>query len=92
MDDLLKYGSVTPEWSDLLRAMVQAHLNIVVSGGTGSGKTTFLNILSNYIPNSERIVTIEDAAELSSAKITWSGSRRARPTSKAEGRSRSATW
>jgi len=47
------------------RAMVEARLNIVVSGGTGSGKTTFLNILSNYIPNGERILTIEDAAELS---------------------------
>ena len=65
MDDLLKYGSITPECVGLLRAMVQSRLNILVSGGTGSGKTTFLNILSNYIPNSERIVTIEDAAELS---------------------------
>jgi pilus assembly protein CpaF len=65
MDDLLRFGSVTPESISLLRAMVEARLNIVVSGGTGSGKTTFLNILSNYIPNTDRIVTIEDAAELS---------------------------
>ncbi|HTD37828.1 MAG TPA: ATPase, T2SS/T4P/T4SS family [Candidatus Limnocylindrales bacterium] len=64
MDDLLKLGSVTTESVNLLQAMVQARLNILVSGGTGSGKTTFLNILSNYIPNAERIVTIEDAAEL----------------------------
>jgi pilus assembly protein CpaF len=64
MDDLLRFGSVSPECVGLLKAMVEARLNIVVSGGTGSGKTTFLNILSGYIPNTERIVTIEDAAEL----------------------------
>ena len=49
---------------DFLRACIEARLNIVISGGTGSGKTTFLNILSSYIPERERIVTIEDAAEL----------------------------
>ncbi len=65
MDDLLRFGSVSAECVGLLKAMVEARLNIVVSGGTGSGKTTFLNILSGFIPNSERIVTIEDAAELS---------------------------
>jgi len=64
MEDLVRFGSIVPEATDLLRAMVEARLNIVVSGGTGSGKTTFLNIMSNYIPNNERIVTIEDAAEL----------------------------
>jgi pilus assembly protein CpaF len=64
MDDLVRFGSITPEACTLLKAMVEARLNIVVSGGTGSGKTTFLNILSNYIPNGERILTIEDAAEL----------------------------
>ncbi|GAC1498479.1 MAG: hypothetical protein NVS2B8_20010 [Vulcanimicrobiaceae bacterium] len=64
MEDLVKFGSIAPEGTQLLRAMVEARLNVVVSGGTGSGKTTFLNILSNYIPNHERIVTIEDAAEL----------------------------
>jgi pilus assembly protein CpaF len=64
MDDLLRFGSVSPECVGLLRAMVEARLNVVVSGGTGSGKTTFLNILSGFIPNTERIVTIEDAAEL----------------------------
>ena len=63
--DLVKFGSIAPESVGLLRAMVEARLNIVVSGGTGSGKTTFLNILSNFIPNDERILTIEDAAELS---------------------------
>jgi pilus assembly protein CpaF len=64
MDDLIRFGAIIPEAIGLLKAMVEARLNIVVSGGTGSGKTTFLNILSNYIPNGERIVTIEDAAEL----------------------------
>jgi pilus assembly protein CpaF len=64
MDDLIRFGSVAPEATALLKAMVESRLNIVVSGGTGSGKTTFLNILSNYIPEGERICTIEDAAEL----------------------------
>jgi pilus assembly protein CpaF len=64
MDDLVRFGSIVPEACSLLKAMVEARLNVVVSGGTGSGKTTFLNILSNYIPNGERILTIEDAAEL----------------------------
>jgi pilus assembly protein CpaF len=64
-DDLIKLGAVTPPVLDFLRAAVEARLNIVISGGTGSGKTTFLNILSSYLPDRERIVTIEDAAELS---------------------------
>jgi pilus assembly protein CpaF len=64
MDDLVRFGSIAPEATMLLKAMVESRLNIVVSGGTGSGKTTFLNILSNYIPDGERICTIEDAAEL----------------------------
>jgi len=65
MSDLVRFGSIPEESVNLLRAMVEAKLNIVVSGGTGSGKTTFLNILSNFIPNDDRILTIEDAAELS---------------------------
>jgi pilus assembly protein CpaF len=64
MDDLVRFGSISAEVVGLLKAMVEARLNVLVSGGTGSGKTTFLNILSGFIPNSERIVTIEDAAEL----------------------------
>ena len=64
IDDLIRIGSVTAEMADLLRAMVQARLNLLVSGGTGSGKTTLLNCLSSFIPDSERIVTIEDSAEL----------------------------
>jgi pilus assembly protein CpaF len=64
-NDLLEKESVTPEILDFLRACIEARLNMVISGGTGSGKTTFLNILSGYLPSAERIITIEDAAELS---------------------------
>lgn len=64
MDDLIRHGSLTPELAEFLKACVKARLNIVVSGGTGSGKTTLLNVLSGFIPDDERIVTIEDAAEL----------------------------
>src|SRR3990170_1787651 len=64
VDDLIRFGTSTPEMFEFLRACVEARLNIFVSGGTGSGKTTPLNVLSGFIPNDERIVTIEDAAEL----------------------------
>jgi pilus assembly protein CpaF len=64
VDDLISFGTATPEMFEFLRACVEARLNIFVSGGTGSGKTTFLNVVSSFIPNDERIVTIEDAAEL----------------------------
>ncbi len=64
VEDLIRYGSVTPEAMEFLKACVIAALNIVVSGGTGTGKTTFLNILSGFIPHDERIITIENAAEL----------------------------
>ncbi|HWM78947.1 MAG TPA: CpaF family protein, partial [Methylomirabilota bacterium] len=64
MSDLLTYGTVTPALADVLRGAVHARLNILVSGGTGAGKTTLLNVLSNAIPVTERIVTIEDSAEL----------------------------
>ncbi len=64
IDDLIKFGTLTPQIATFLRACVQARLNVVVSGGTGSGKTTTLNVLSSFIPSDERIVTIEDAAEL----------------------------
>lgn len=64
VDDLIRFGTMTPEIAEFLKACVRARLNIIVSGGTGSGKTTLLNVLSSFIPNDERIVTIEDAAEL----------------------------
>ena len=61
---LIQFGTVTPQVADLLRLCVQGRLNVVVGGGAGSGKTTTLNVLSAFIPEDERIVTIEDAAEL----------------------------
>jgi len=64
VDDLIRFGTATPEMFDFLRVCVEARLNVFVSGGTGSGKTTTLNVLSSFIPDDERIITIEDAAEL----------------------------
>ncbi|MDH3503304.1 MAG: CpaF family protein [Nitrospirota bacterium] len=64
IDDLVNKRSLTPEIAELLRGIVEARLNILISGGTGCGKTTILNILSGFIPSDERIVTIEDSAEL----------------------------
>src|SRR2546421_1282940 len=64
VEDLIRFGSMTAEMAEFLRACVISRLNMVVSGGTGSGKTTLLNVLSGFIPNDERIVTIENAAEL----------------------------
>jgi len=64
IQDLIGFGSITPEAVEFLRAAVIARINLLISGGTGSGKTTLLNVLSGYIPNDERIVTIENAAEL----------------------------
>src|SRR5258708_4879869 len=63
-EDLVRLGTITPPMIDFLRACVQVQLNVIVSGGTGSGKTTLLNVLSGFIPGDERIITIEDAAEL----------------------------
>lgn len=62
--DLIGFGTLSPEMSELLHACVEARLNVIVSGGTGSGKTTLLNVLSSFIPDGERIITIEDAVEL----------------------------
>ncbi|MBB5870951.1 pilus assembly protein CpaF [Allocatelliglobosispora scoriae] len=64
IEDLLRFGTMTPEVADLLHACVQGRLDIVISGGTGTGKTTLLNVISSYLPESERIITIEDSAEL----------------------------
>jgi pilus assembly protein CpaF len=71
VDDLIRFGSMTPEIAEFLRACVVSRLNVVISGGTGSGKTTLLNVLSNFIPDDERIVSIEDSAELQLAKEHW---------------------
>ena len=64
ISDLVEKKSLTPEIAELLRGIVEARLNVLISGGTGCGKTTILNILSSFIPPDERIVTIEDSAEL----------------------------
>lgn len=68
IDDLVRFGSLSKDVADFLEACVVSRLNVVVSGGTGSGKTTLLNVLSSFIPEDERIVTIEDAAELQLAQ------------------------
>ncbi|MGI5860029.1 MAG: CpaF family protein, partial [Tepidanaerobacteraceae bacterium] len=64
MEDLIKFGTLTPEMARFIEACINGRLNIVISGGTDSGKTTTLNVLSSFIPSTERIVTVEDAAEL----------------------------
>ena len=64
VEQLIKYKSITPQIAKVLETLVKAKYNIFISGGTGSGKTTFLNALSNYIPKNERVITIEDSAEL----------------------------
>lgn len=64
VEQLLKFGSITPEVAHILELLVRAKYNIFISGGTGSGKTTFLNAISHYIPHDERVITIEDSAEL----------------------------
>ena len=90
--DLVAGGTLPSELSELLALCVAARASVLVSGGTGSGKTTTLNALSGSIPGEERIVTIEDAAELGCASATWCGWRRGRQTWRARGRSRSASW
>lgn len=69
MEKLIQINSITREAAEFLRNLVKAKYNIFISGGTGSGKTTFLNVLSNYIPSDERVITIEDSAELQINKI-----------------------
>ena len=63
-EDMIRFGTITPEAAEFVRACVISKLNIIVSGGTGSGKTTMLNMVSSYVPEGERILTIEDSAEL----------------------------
>jgi pilus assembly protein CpaF len=64
MDDLLRFKTLSPEIAELLKGIIKARLNVLISGGTGTGKTTLLNVLSRFIPETERIITIEDSAEL----------------------------
>ncbi|MDE6202092.1 MAG: CpaF family protein, partial [Lachnospiraceae bacterium] len=69
VERLIQYGSITPQIADVLRLLVRAKYNIFICGGTGSGKTTFLNAISNFIPCDERVITIEDSAELQIASV-----------------------
>ncbi|MCC6333934.1 MAG: Flp pilus assembly complex ATPase component TadA [Myxococcales bacterium] len=69
--DLIKYKSITPQMAEFMEMCVKAHKNIVISGGTGSGKTTLLNVISSFIPEGERIITVEDAAELQMHQEHW---------------------
>jgi pilus assembly protein CpaF len=71
VSDIIKYKSVTPQMAEFLEMCIKAHKNTIISGGTGSGKTTLLNIISSFIPEDERIITVEDAAELQLDQIHW---------------------
>jgi len=71
IQDLIKYRTLTPQMAEFLQMCVRAHKNMVISGGTGSGKTTTLNIISSFIPEDERIITVEDAAELQLPQDHW---------------------
>ncbi len=90
-DQMAHQGNISAAMATVLQIAARCRLNIVISGGTGSGKTTLLNALSGMIDHGERIVTIEDAAELRCSSRTSCGWRRARPTSKATARSPCAT-
>ena len=90
IERLIANGALTEEMATLLNGIVKARLNLLISGGTGSGKTTLLNAVSSYIDARERIITIEDSAELQLQQATSRGWRRARRTSKGEARSCSA--
>ncbi len=71
IEDLIRYKTITPQMAEFLEMCVKARKNVVISGGTGSGKTTTLNIISSFIPDSERIITVEDAAELQLPQDHW---------------------
>jgi len=71
IEDLIKFKTITPQMAEFLEMCVKAHKNMVISGGTGSGKTTTLNIISSFIPDTERIITVEDAAELQLPQDHW---------------------
>src|SRR5215470_15568577 len=90
--DLVELGAMTDAMAEFLETCVKARRNLVVSGGTGSGKTTLLNVLSGYIPPGERIVTIEDAAELQLSQEHWVQLESRPPNLEARARSPSGTW
>ncbi len=92
VQDLISNGTLNISLANFLKACVEARVNMVVSGGTGTGKTTFLNVLSSFIPEGERVITIEDTAELSCASLMWFGLRSAHRILKARVRFPFANW
>ena len=68
---MIRYGSLAPAMADFLILAVRGRMNIIVAGGTGAGKTTLLNCMSRFIPDTQRVVTIEETAELSLQQIAW---------------------
>ena len=92
VQDLIDFGTITQEIAQVLEAMVKARLNILISGGTGTGKTTFLNVLSSFIPNDERIITIEDSAELQLQQDHVVRLETRPPNLEGKARSPSGTW
>ena len=91
-DDLIEFGTMTSQVSQFLECCVRGRINILVSGGTGAGKTSTLNVLSSFIPDDERIITIEDAAELRLQQPHVIRLESRPPNIEGRGRSRSATW
>ena len=92
MNRLLEFQMLTKDMADMFEMCVKARLNILISGGTGAGKTTILNALSAFIPFDERVVTIEDSAELQISNPRASDLKLVRRTSKDVGKSPSAIW
>jgi pilus assembly protein CpaF len=92
IDQLLEFGTLGPEMAEFLMACIKSRLNMLITGGTGSGKTTVLNILSRYIPHNERVVTIEDSAELMLQQPHVVRLETRPPNIEAGARSRSAIW
>ena len=90
LDRLIEVGTLRPQIADLLKAAVQGRISLIISGGTGSGKTTMLNALSRFIPPQERLITIEDAAELQLQQPHVGRLETRPPTPKAKGKSASA--
>jgi pilus assembly protein CpaF len=91
-EDMIRNRSLIPAMLDLLHGCVRARLNVLISGGTGAGKTTLLNVLSGFISNRERIVSIEDAPSCSCTRNTSCVWKRARPISKGKGRCTRGNW
>jgi pilus assembly protein CpaF len=86
LEDLIEFRTLTPQIGELLKGIVKSRLNVLISGGTGSGKTTVLNVLSRFIPAEERIVTIEDSAELQLKQTARGAARDQAPEHRRQGR------